>query len=324
MPPKRKGEAVGFYDFDKPLQPNTKRVKPMRGLNVEGGSKGHGEKRLARMRSSCPKNIEERVERVMIQRFFLIDRHRNGDELREEYKVLGSTGNVYTVVIGVLPSCNCPDAQKGNHCKHILFVFLKVLGVSRFSHVYYQKALLQSELEQIFASARVPSAHIAPPQFKEVFDDVTGASSSKGKEKAQANKPKKQLTDEDECAVCFEGLKGVPASDLAWCAQCSKALHQECLGQWQRTKGDAANCPYCRAPWAQPQPGASGSSSCGALSRAVISEGYLNLGDAFGISRIIVGGAMMIMMNTMSGTSFLRERLPARKICPFSPFAFAY
>ena len=27
-------------------------------------------------------------------RFFMIDRRREGDELREEFKVLGSTGNV--------------------------------------------------------------------------------------------------------------------------------------------------------------------------------------------------------------------------------------
>lgn len=40
-------------------------------------------------------------------RFFMVDRQRNGDELREEFKVLGSTGNVYTIVIDHQPSCNC-------------------------------------------------------------------------------------------------------------------------------------------------------------------------------------------------------------------------
>jgi hypothetical protein len=40
-------------------------------------------------------------------RFFMVDRRRNGDELREEFSVLGSTGNVYTVVIDKKPSCNC-------------------------------------------------------------------------------------------------------------------------------------------------------------------------------------------------------------------------
>lgn len=68
----------------------------------------------------------------------MIERERNSEELRETFKVLGSTGNVYTVNIDTLPSCDCtyatneldalcpllpcsgPDALKGNHCKHIV------------------------------------------------------------------------------------------------------------------------------------------------------------------------------------------------------------
>ena len=70
----------------------------------------------------------------------MIERERNPKELRETFKVLGSTGNVYTVRIDTLPSCDCmftteigcpvsliprsgPDALKGNHCKHIVRAF---------------------------------------------------------------------------------------------------------------------------------------------------------------------------------------------------------
>lgn len=49
------------------------------------------EKRLARFKPSCPKNIMERVQRVMTQRFFMIERERTEGQLREEFKVLGST-----------------------------------------------------------------------------------------------------------------------------------------------------------------------------------------------------------------------------------------
>lgn len=69
-------------------------------------------------------------------RFYLIERTRNGDELREEFRVLGSTGNVrsrpqsllfttcqlplqvYTVVVDKLPSCDCsciPSSKKSIH-----------------------------------------------------------------------------------------------------------------------------------------------------------------------------------------------------------------
>lgn len=87
----------------------------------------------------------------------MVDRQREGNELHEEFSVLGSTGNVgyvsalklsfyntvrknyqvYTVIIDKTPTCNCklnmysmtsqanppasgPDATKGNHCKHIV------------------------------------------------------------------------------------------------------------------------------------------------------------------------------------------------------------
>jgi hypothetical protein len=51
----------------------------------------NAEKRLARFKVSCPKNIMERVDRVMTQRFFMVERNRSEGELREEFKVLGST-----------------------------------------------------------------------------------------------------------------------------------------------------------------------------------------------------------------------------------------
>ncbi|KAI0949803.1 hypothetical protein AcV7_008466 [Taiwanofungus camphoratus] len=115
------------------------------------------EKRGAVFKKRCPKNILDRLDRVFSQRFFMVDRRRVGSELREEFSVLGSTGNVYTVVIDNTPSCNCeecrakfsvvinlkvmigPDAIKGNHCKHILFIFLKVLQVTQDSGHWYQK-----------------------------------------------------------------------------------------------------------------------------------------------------------------------------------------
>lgn len=77
----------------------------------------------------------------MSTRFFMIEREKDPEALRETFKVLGSTGNVYTVHIDTLPSCDCtyatneldapcplfpcsgPDALKGNHCKHIVCGF---------------------------------------------------------------------------------------------------------------------------------------------------------------------------------------------------------
>lgn len=36
------------------------------------------------------------------------------------FNVLGATGNVYDVVVDRSPRCSCPDAAKGNVCKHLV------------------------------------------------------------------------------------------------------------------------------------------------------------------------------------------------------------
>ena len=57
-------------------------------------------------------------------RMFVLDRTRGGtDETPEEtIEMAGSTGNIYSISINQLPSCTCPDNQKGNQCKHIVYV----------------------------------------------------------------------------------------------------------------------------------------------------------------------------------------------------------
>lgn len=56
---------------------------------------------------------------------FVIDRSRvETDEVQEEIvEMAGTTGNIYTVKIGLVPSCTCPDHLKGNQCKHIIYVW---------------------------------------------------------------------------------------------------------------------------------------------------------------------------------------------------------
>lgn len=55
---------------------------------------------------------------------FVIDRTRGGtDEIPEEtIDMAGTTGNIYSITINQVPSCTCPDNQKGNQCKHIVYV----------------------------------------------------------------------------------------------------------------------------------------------------------------------------------------------------------
>ncbi|KAG8962748.1 hypothetical protein FRC03_003843 [Tulasnella sp. 419] len=276
----------GTYTLPLAAPPPTKRSKKVaKNVGNDEAAPAVQEARLARIRNSCPKNITERVDRVMTQRFFMIDRRRNGEELREEFKVLGSTGNVYKVVIDKLPSCDCPDAAKGNHCKHILFIFLKVLGVSQFSNLYYQKALLTTELASIFSTAPKNPSSVASNRIRELYAAAIGEpSSSKGKEAdVTEGKKRKKFEDGDDCPICYEALMEAKESDLVFCETCNNALHEECFSQWRRTNaGKTITCVWCRSPWVDlPGPGEAGP-SIASISR----DGYLNLGTAAGLSPV--------------------------------------
>ncbi|KAF8621325.1 hypothetical protein AX15_007863 [Amanita polypyramis BW_CC] len=188
------------------------------------------EKRAARFKVQCPRNIMDRVQRVWQQRLFMIDRSRSDKELRESFNVLGSTGNVYTVVIDQQPRCNCPDANKGNHCKHILFIFLKVLRVPESSSLWYQKALLSSELEEIFGQAPLAPNCVAHQQVREALARSKGQEPVLGSSSSQTLK-KRLPTEDDNCPICYETMYEVPENALYFCDVCGNALHNECWKQ---------------------------------------------------------------------------------------------
>jgi len=101
------------------------------------------ETRLRRFRNRPTIKIQDRIDRALEQQMFLIS--KQGDEechanLKCTFVVLGSTGNVYDVIIQRVPHCTCPDHANGNLCKHILFVLLKVMRVPSDSLLIYQEA----------------------------------------------------------------------------------------------------------------------------------------------------------------------------------------
>ncbi|EEB95025.1 hypothetical protein MPER_06069 [Moniliophthora perniciosa FA553] len=147
-----------------------------------------------------------------------------------------------------MPRCACADCEKGNHSKHIIFVFLRVLHVSRTSSHWFQKALVSYELEEIFNSAP------PPPQLRAI----------KASERAigtwKAATGRRLPTPEDECGICYTTLHSASMADiqeyeetLEWCKTCHNAVHKECWDANLLYKGGLADgeleCVYCQSPW---------------------------------------------------------------------------
>ncbi|EAW10118.1 RING finger protein [Aspergillus clavatus NRRL 1] len=175
-----------------------------------------------------------------------------------EFSVVGSTGNIYTTVIGKVPSCNCPDALKGNQCKHILYVLVNALKAPEY--LQYQLAFLSSELRDIYHASPLGRQQLNP-----AVDD--------GKRKSV----------EGDCPICFMEFEP-DTEDIVWCrAACGNNIHKKCFQQWAATQNaQGVRCVYCRSVWEAD----STNLDLDQLSRTghVNHEGYLNVARQLGMS----------------------------------------
>ncbi|KAK0391808.1 hypothetical protein NLU13_1307 [Sarocladium strictum] len=185
------------------------------------------EKRLGYFRTACPQAFYDVYQRAMTQRFYVLERYRVGTPEcpQEIVELTGSTGNIYHVHIAKQPKCTCPHAEKGNQCKHVVYVLAKVLNAP--FELVYQLALLSTELQQIFENA----PPISSPQESRTED-----------------RNRKPI--EGDCPICFGELDAEGGESVVWCrAACGQNMHRDCFGMWAKSKVGDATCPFCRAVW---------------------------------------------------------------------------
>jgi hypothetical protein len=224
------------------------------------------EKRAKRYRAAPPQSYLAVKERAMTQRLTVLSRERSGtDEMPEESVVLaGSTGNVYTQRIGLVPSCDCPHAMKGNQCKHIIYVMLRVLKARE--DIAYQLALTSSELREVLKNA---------PPIPGVETDPTDAHGAQDGNRKPI---------EGECPICYDDLE--PGKEaIAYCkASCGNNVHKDCMQKWISMSRGKATCPYCRATWATEDSfdGKLGDVDTKGLERN--GDGYVNVAGQLGLS----------------------------------------
>lgn len=252
----------------KNVKEETKVKRPSKALS-KVKDEGHFDKtRGAVFRKAPSRKVMERVYRVNCQRMFLLDREQKPEAdikqasssssaiptplMREEFKVLGSTGNVYTVNIDRKPRCDCPDWMNngGDPCKHTIFVFLRVLGISQNSHTWYQKALISSELQDIFASARPDPTHSNPSLQSAYLKAASGSKKEEEEEDTGDNSRRRIPQKGDVCPICYEEFAEGISKDLVFCEEsCGNPLHKKCASEWSKAckvSLKVLKCIYCR------------------------------------------------------------------------------
>ncbi|PGH08277.1 hypothetical protein AJ79_06064 [Helicocarpus griseus UAMH5409] len=218
------------------------------------------EKRRRVFRKHAPQTFLTKLERARTQRMFVVDRTREGTEEvpTERVQIVGTTGNIYEVAIELEPYCTCPDSEKGNQCKHIVYVLCNVLKVP--DHLQYQLAFLSSELREIFANAPVNPKDNA----------------------SKENESGKRKPIEGDCPICF--MEFEPArEEIVWCkAACGNNIHKTCFEKWAATQSqNGVRCVYCRSNWEVD------TSFKQLLAQGKVNEeGYVNVGAQLGLSGI--------------------------------------
>ncbi|KAL4782371.1 hypothetical protein BJX76DRAFT_291934 [Aspergillus varians] len=202
---------------------------PTKPRGKKESTKPAAERRLRRFRKAAPWSFRQRVERAVTQRMFVVGQTIAGtDEIPEmTFDMVGSTGNIYKTIIGKEPTCNCPDGTKGNQCKHICYVLVKVLKAP--THLQYQLAFLSTELREIYENS--PLRHV---KDKEEDHDTDG----------------KRKPVEGDCPICFMEFEP-DKEDIVWCrAACGNNIHKACFQQWAATQNaQGVRCVYCRSQW---------------------------------------------------------------------------
>jgi hypothetical protein len=244
------------------------------------------EKRLTRFRGSCPMKTQQRIDRARTQRMYLVTKDETADmeSLSCNFIVLGSTGNVYKVGIQRVPHCTCPDHAKGNLCKHILFVLLKVMAVPSHSPLVYQSAWIGSELKEMLEGMQrrfqqVSGAVLANRAVQESYSKLKQGDTSSIDNKEPDNAPSgvARRTDEEDCPICFDALGGDTTKTTYCRSRCGANFHQECIQHWLKQQRAKPTCPMCRGPWED-------ANNSNKKKNVPQSEGYTNLGRLQGQS----------------------------------------
>ncbi|CDP08166.1 unnamed protein product [Coffea canephora] len=178
--------------------------------------------------------LAERIFRALRHRLRLLHRFDSS------FFVLGATGNVYTVNLSATPSCTCPDRTAP--CKHILFVFIRVLGVPLDDSCLWRRSLRPCQLNRLLASPTSTDA-LAGATVREMFHQLffqAGPSTSGG--------PGVDVEDGTACPICLEEMgKG---EKIVACGTCRNPIHEECLMAWKKSsRRRSTSCVLCRARW---------------------------------------------------------------------------
>ncbi|WVZ79830.1 hypothetical protein U9M48_027362 [Paspalum notatum var. saurae] len=207
---------------------------------------------FAAAEEASTRRVANRIIRALQHQLRLL--HRAG----ADFYVLGATGNVYTVTLSTAPACTCPDPAVP--CKHILFVLLRVLGLSLDEACVWRQTLRPCQVARLVGTPTHPDVLAgarARERFHQLWSARPPASMMAADGRQEASSGSGRPLDGVSCPVCLEEMAPVApaaaAQAVLTCRTCRNAVHAECFARWKRSRSRrAATCVVCRSRWRQP------------------------------------------------------------------------
>ena len=173
----------------------------------------------------------QRIERCYTDNIYLIESvpPDSEDDTERTYVIMGHSGHVYNVTISHRPKCTCPDFYlRGNRCKHIYFVLIRIMNIDNVTDKYYS----DDDLTDMFRNI--------PPIAQNLIYKGSDVEINEGKEVEQ------KFEEGDICPICLDPLEN--GKELDFCRySCGKTIHSKCFSMWVKSKGSI--CVFCRAQW---------------------------------------------------------------------------
>ena len=188
------------------------------------------------------KTINERKERGKKQKIFLILTYEYDNKIIErKYDVMGTTGNVYTVIIKNKPTCTCPDfTTRCTKCKHIYFVLTRIMQVKEEAEdvIEYSDNLLINMFKSI------PKITENLKVKKSILDRYNLKKDKNGMV------PRKIFDEETVCPICLECFLESDEETVYCRYTCGNSIHKNCFNMYLTKKvGCDKKCLYCLSFW---------------------------------------------------------------------------
>lgn len=191
--------------------------------------------------------MESRIGRAFTDNLYLVESlpPENEEDYTREYSVMGSTGNVYKVVIENEPTCTCPDFRiRRNRCKHIFFILIRVMKVDNETQDFYD----DEELKEMFSNIpRITHNLIANKKLRKKYQKIKKGDLSEDEDEDEKEDfvEQKPIEPDDDCPICLDKLKN---GDVDYCKKsCGRSIHKLCFKMW--CKKNQPICVFCRAEW---------------------------------------------------------------------------